>query len=72
MGGIFHFAAVMLQSVGNDEVVNLQCQIVPADLGKDFLCDFNVRGLVFYNDARLSLAVVDYGVAAFAGTVDLK
>lgn len=52
VAGIIHAAAVVVDSVAHDEVIDLHDQIVAADLIEHALGNLNVRALVFNNHAR--------------------
>ena len=63
--GVIDFAAVMLQSIGNDKIFSLKHHIVSANLVEDCLCDFDRRSLVFHNHPRPAVfRVIEHTVTA--------
>ena len=66
---VIHPATVMLQAVGDNEIVYAQHHVVTRNLGKYLLGDFDVWGFVFHNDARTGLPVVDHRVATLGRAV---
>ncbi len=67
---VVHAAAVVVEAVGDDEVVHTKDEVVAGDLLKDVLRDGDVRGFILDNHARCAGAVVEYAVATFGSTVE--
>ena len=62
--GVVHLAAVVLQAVAYDKVINLQRKVVACYLCKDILRYLYACGFVLYYNPRLQQFVVDNSVAA--------
>ena len=55
---IIHFAAIVLHSVANNQIVDMQQHVVNRDLVEDFLGNGNVGCLVLDNHQWLGLQIV--------------
>lgn len=65
---VVHAAAVVVEAVGDDEVVGAQHAVVGLYLVENLLRDGYVGRLVFHNEAgTAAVAVVEYAVAAAGG-----
>ena len=58
-------AAVMVQSVADNQVVYFQNHVVPGYLVEHGLCDFYMWRFVFHNQSGTQVFVVEHGVATF-------
>lgn len=61
---VVHAATVVLQAVGDDEVVDMEQQVVGGNLGEHPLRQGNVGGLVLDDHQGAHVRAVDKGVAA--------
>lgn len=66
---IVHPATIMLQSVADHEVINVQNQIISAYLVEHGLGDFHVGGFILHDHLCCEVPSVEHGVAPFLGVV---
>ena len=67
---VIDVATVVLESVADDEVINLHHDVVAANLVENLLRDIDVGSFVFDNHARLKLLIVKNGVASARHTIE--
>lgn len=62
---VINLAAIVVYSVGDDKIVDLQLEVVHGYLVERLLRDLNVWSFVFNDENRHARAVVNHSVATF-------
>ena len=73
--GVFvkiHATVVVLQAIGQHEIIGIQGEVIPRDLVEGPLCDLYLWGFAFYDDVGFQVAVEYDDVCALVQGIDRK